>query len=88
MSEKAERTSPINARSERPATSRGDATVALVRELLNADRRMSVQLLGDTKHLEKCYSPDCERRVADGESVRKLVPKVLTGSEKQSSGCL
>ena len=38
-------------RSEQPATSRGDATVGRVRELLNADRRISVQLLGDTKHL-------------------------------------
>lgn len=41
------------ARSGRPATSRGDDTVAQVRELLNSDQRMSVRLLSDTRNISE-----------------------------------
>ena len=74
----------------RPATSHGDATVARVRELLNADRRMSVRLLGDTLNISKSV---IHRIVTDELQMRKvcakLVPKVLTGSRlQQFRNCL
>ena len=73
-----------DASSGRPATSCGDATVTRLYELLNADRRMSVRLLGDTLNISKNV---IHRIVTDELQMQKvcekLVPKVLTGSGLQ-----
>ena len=64
-----------DARSGRPATSRGDVTVASVRELLNVDRIMRVALPGDTVNIE--IDEWQMRKVC-----AKFVPKVLTDDQK------
>ena len=72
-----------DARSGRAATSCGDATVARVRELLNANRRMSVFVTLHIKHLKKCYSQIVANEIQMRKVCAKLVRKVLTRSGLQ-----
>ena len=63
---------------------RGEATVARVREFLNADRRMKVRFLGDTLNIsESVIHRIVTHELQTREVCAKLAPKVLTGSGLQ-----
>ena len=70
-------------RSGRPSTSQSDENVTRVRELLNADRRMTVRLLADTLDIPKTV---VHRIVTEELNMRKvcakLVPKLLSDKQK------
>ena len=69
--------------SGQPSTSQTDEKVTRVRDLLNTDRQMTVQLLANTPNIPKTV---VHRIVMDELNMRKvctkLVPKLLTDEQK------
>ena len=72
-------------RSGRPTTSQTDENVTRVSDLLNSDRRMSVRLLADTEHSEKCCASHRYGRIEHAKGVRQAGPKIVDGRAKGQS---
>jgi len=71
-------------RSGRPSTARTDDNVKRVRDVLNSDRRLSIQVIADTLKLSTTAVHGTVTKDFHMRKVcAKLVPKVLTDEQKQ-----